>query len=115
MQHKPYLPWVYLHDTLRCLISDIIHNVGDRVPGQTRCGVEQVHHFLYGVGGVEPRPYGIISIQDSRHSIMNVSESGVSFHSDDCVCVKGLPLVIRRAIVTNGRSVYKTVVVMKSF
>ena len=49
---KMYIPWIYLHNALRCLISDVIHNIGDRVPGKTCSGVEQVHYVMYGEGGV---------------------------------------------------------------
>ena len=49
-------------------------------------------HFLYAEGGVEPRPYGIVPVQDGRHSIVNEGESGVSFNSDHGVSEKNLLL-----------------------
>ena len=47
-----YVRWIYLHDALRCLILDIVHNVRDRVPGETRRRVEQMHYIMNGEGGV---------------------------------------------------------------
>lgn len=44
--------WIYLHDALGCLIPDVIHDVGHRVPGETGGGVEQVDYIMNGEGGI---------------------------------------------------------------
>ena len=47
-----HVRWVDLHDALWCLILDVVHDVGDGVPGKTGRGVEQVHDIVNGEGGV---------------------------------------------------------------
>lgn len=47
-----HIRWIYLHDTLLRLIPGIVHDVGNGVPGETSCGVEQMHYIMDGVGGV---------------------------------------------------------------
>ena len=47
-----YTPWIYFHNALWCLIPDVIHDIRDRVPGETCSGVEQMHYIMYVEGGV---------------------------------------------------------------
>ena len=53
---------------------------------------QQLGHLTRGEGGVQPCPYGIISIQDGWHSVVDVAELGMSIHCDHCVGEEGLVL-----------------------
>lgn len=83
---------IYLHDALGRLVLDVVHHVRHGVPDEGRGGVEDPYGLLGGQGWIQPGLHGLVTIQNGRHSVVNVRKVSVCLHSDDSVGVQGFRL-----------------------
>ena len=87
-----YVHKIYLHDTLRRLVSRIVDYSRHGVPLETPVGLDEFHHFSGGEGGVEPRPQGLFPTENSRHTVVDVAKRRMGVNCNHCVCEQGLLL-----------------------